>query len=96
LFWFVLVVALAVGWWLDHRQLAPKAELVEPLQAKLKFEANDAREIVDVRERIREQFEELFKANHNLTSVITQIRLRDPKLVEEAQKIVFGEPDNQK
>src|SRR5262245_56128453 len=91
LFWLVLVVALAVGLWLDHRQLAPKAELTESLQAKIKLDANDQRDIAEERQRIGESFDELYRANRNLTKVITVIRQRDSKLVEEAQKIVFGE-----
>lgn len=77
--------------------------MVKPLQVKLKSAADENRknqwEIEQAREITRENGvhnDKEIKLTQDLFAVIHEIRLRDPKLVEEAQIKVFGDPSKRK
>jgi hypothetical protein len=77
LLWLTLLVAMAIGWWLDHRELAPLASRTE--------------QIIKIAQQQQHTISDIIGSNHNLDiwdrrmeEALRRLRQFDPKLVEAA------------
>jgi hypothetical protein len=80
LFWLTLVAVLVVGWWLDHRVLAPKAALTDRAIKAIAAQKETINKLIGSNQYVEKQFQ-------RARTALWMLRDYDPRLVDAATEV---------